>query len=73
MILRQMGAGDRCRLLYIPSPRTDKRHLSDSGLLAAFRRMNLEREVLTVHDFRSTASMLLNGQGLRPVSAPQKF
>jgi integrase len=63
-ILREMepvtGAGG----FVFPSPRTPKRPLSDNGMLAALRRMGFEQGVLTVHGFRSTASTLLNEQGL---------
>lgn len=46
-----------------PTPRSNKRPLSDNGLLAALRRMGYEQGTVTVHGFRSTASTLLNEQG----------
>jgi integrase len=45
------------------SARSNKRPLSDNGLLAALRRMGFEQGTVTVHGFRSTASTLLNEQG----------
>jgi integrase len=46
-----------------PSPRSEKRPLSDNALLAALRRMGFEQGSVTVHGFRSTASTMLNEQG----------
>jgi integrase len=46
-----------------PTPRSNKRPLSDNALLAALRRMGYEQGTVTVHGFRSTASTLLNEQG----------
>jgi integrase len=49
-----------------PSPRSWTRPLSIVALLAALRRMGYEQRSLTVHGFRSTASILLNEQGWNP-------
>ena len=46
-----------------PTPRSNKRPLSDNGLLAALRRMGYEQGTVTVHGFQSTASTLLKEQG----------
>jgi integrase len=62
-IFREMHPVTGAGRFVFPSPRTDKRPLSDNGMLAALRRMGFERGVLTVHGFRSTASTLLNEQG----------
>jgi integrase len=65
-ILREMEPVTGAGRFVFPSPRTDKRPLSDNGMLAALRRMGFEQGVLTVHGFRSTASTLLNEQGWHP-------
>ena len=65
-ILREMEPVTGAGRFVFPSPRTDKRPLSDNGMLAALRRMGFEQGVLTVHGFRSTASTLLNEQGWNP-------
>jgi hypothetical protein len=39
-----------------PSPRSEKRPLSDNALLAALRRMGFEQGSVTVHGFRSTVA-----------------
>ncbi len=62
-ILREIEPVTGAGRFVFPSPRTDKRPLSDNGMLAALRRMGYEQGVLTVHGFRSTASTLLNEQG----------
>ena len=46
-----------------PTPRSNRRPLSDNALLSALRRMGFEKGEVTVHGFRSTASTLLNEQG----------
>jgi integrase len=65
-ILREMQPVTGAGRFVFPSPRSDKRPLSDNGMLAALRRMGFEQGVLTVHGFRSTASTLLNEQGWNP-------
>jgi integrase len=65
-ILHEMEPVTGTGRFVFPSPRTDKRPLSDNGMLAALRRMGFEQGVLTVHGFRSTASTLLNVQGWNP-------
>jgi integrase len=65
-ILREMEPVTGAGRFVFPSPRTNKRPLSDNGMLAALRRMGFEQGVLTVHGFRSTASTLLNEQGWHP-------
>lgn len=51
-----------CRYLF-PSMRANSAPISDVTLLAALRRMGYDKETMTVHGFRSTASTLLNEQG----------
>ncbi len=46
-----------------PSPRTNKRPMSDNAVLAALRRMGYTKEEMSGHGFRSMASTLLNEQG----------
>jgi integrase len=65
-ILRELESVTGAGRYVFPSPRTDKRPLSDNGMLAALRRMGYEQGVLTVHGFRSTASTLLNEQDWHP-------
>lgn len=46
-----------------PSMRANSAPISDVTLLAALRRMGYDKDVMTVHGFRSMASTLLNEQG----------
>lgn len=46
-----------------PSPRTDKRPMSDNAVLSALRRMGYAKDEMSGHGFRSMASTLLNEQG----------
>lgn len=46
-----------------PSMRVNSAPISDVTLLAALRRMGYDKDVMTVHGFRSMASTLLNEQG----------
>lgn len=46
-----------------PSPRTDKRPLSDNGVLSALRRMGYEKHEMSGHGFRAMASTLLHENG----------
>ncbi len=63
VILRELKPLTGETLFVFPTPRSNKRPLSDNGLLAALRRMGYEQGTVTVHGFRSTASTLLNEQG----------
>jgi integrase len=46
-----------------PSPRTDKRPISDMTLTAGLQRLGYTGDIHTVHGFRATASTILNEQG----------
>lgn len=46
-----------------PSPRSDKRPMSNNAVTGALRRMGYTNEEMTGHGFRSMASTLLNEQG----------
>ncbi|MDR1297976.1 MAG: hypothetical protein LBO05_11550 [Deltaproteobacteria bacterium] len=46
-----------------PSMRIGDRHISDMTLLAGLRRLDISKEEMTVHGFRSMASTLLNEKG----------
>lgn len=46
-----------------PSPRTDKRPMSNNAILSALRRMGFAKDEMSGHGFRSMASTLLNEQG----------
>lgn len=46
-----------------PSPRSDKRPMSDNAVLSALRRMGYAKDEMSSHGFRSMASTLLNEQG----------
>jgi integrase len=46
-----------------PSPRTNKRPMSDNAVLSALRRMGYAKEEMSGHGFRSMASTLLNEMG----------
>jgi len=46
-----------------PSPRTDKRPLSDNGVLSAIRRMGYGKHEMCGHGFRAMASTLLHENG----------
>ncbi len=48
-----------------PGPRPS-RPLSENGVLSALRRMGYEKNEMTAHGFRATASTLLNELGYRP-------
>ena len=43
-----------------PSPRTQKRPMSDNGVLSALRRMGIEKDEMTGHGFRAAARTLLD-------------
>jgi len=58
--LRQYTGGGR---FLFPSMRANTAPISDVTLLAALRRLGYDKETMTVHGFRSTASTLLNEQG----------
>ena len=49
-----------------PSSRGDGRQMSDNTIRATLRRLGYDSDVMTPHDFRSTASTLLNEQGWSP-------
>ncbi|MBU0657153.1 MAG: site-specific integrase, partial [Gammaproteobacteria bacterium] len=46
-----------------PSPRSDKRPMSDNAVLSALRRMGYEKDEMSGHGFRSMASTLLHEMG----------
>ncbi|MEX2366544.1 MAG: site-specific integrase, partial [Pseudohongiellaceae bacterium] len=50
-----------------PSTRSGKRPMSDNAILAAFRRMGIEKEEMTGHGFRAMARTILDEVlGFRP-------
>ncbi|WP_353047198.1 tyrosine-type recombinase/integrase [Sphingobium sp. BHU LFT2] len=49
--------------LLFPSPRSDKRAISDNTLNAALRRMGFKQDEMTAHGFRAMAATLLNECG----------
>ncbi|MDR1049594.1 MAG: site-specific integrase [Deltaproteobacteria bacterium] len=57
----QNFTGGGCYLF--PSMGTSDRLISDGTLLAGLRRLGYSKEEMTVHGFRSIASILLNEQG----------
>jgi integrase len=63
MIFRDLAPMTGNGRFVFPSPRSNKRCLSDNALLAALRRMGFEQGSVTVHGFRSTASTFLNEHG----------
>ncbi len=49
-----------------PSARSDKRPMSNNTIRLALRAMDYDKETMTAHGFRTTASTLLNEQGWSP-------
>ena len=63
-ILRRLkGQGDATDLVF-PSPRKNRKPISDGTLNAALCSIGYTKEIVTPHGFRSTASTLLNESGL---------
>ena len=58
--LKQIVSGSS---FVFPSPRTNTRALSDVGPLGALRTMGYDKDTMTIHGFRSTASTCLNELG----------
>ena len=52
--------------LLFPSVRSNRRQLSENTFNAALRRMGYEKDEVTAHGFRSTASTILNNRGFDP-------
>ena len=52
--------------LVLPSIRSIKRPLSENAMNRALRRMGYDKEEMTSHGFRSTASTILNERGFDP-------
>lgn len=52
--------------LLFPSVRSNRRRLSENTFNAALRRMGYDRNEVTAHGFRSTASTILNNRGFDP-------
>lgn len=52
--------------LVFPSVRSNRRPLSDNAFNSALRRMGYEKEEVTAHGFRVTASSILNSKGFDP-------
>jgi len=51
--------GDKSQFVF-PSARSNKKPMSDNALLAAFRRMDIAKEAMTVHGWRAVARTLLD-------------
>lgn len=52
-------SGERSEYVF-PSPRSTKKPMSDNTLLAAFRRMDIPKDAMTVHGWRAVARTLLD-------------
>ncbi|MFL9824158.1 tyrosine-type recombinase/integrase [Rhodoplanes sp. SY1] len=52
--------------LVFPSIRSNRRPLSENAMNSALRRMGYEKDEMTAHGFRSSASTILNARGFDP-------
>lgn len=59
-ILRQLHPLTGTGRYVFPSPRSDKRPLSDNAILSALRRMGIEKEEMSGHGFRAMARTILD-------------
>ena len=65
-LFQEIGAVTGKGRYVFPGAFSVSRCISDMGLLNALRRLGYDKDVMTIHGFRSMASTLLNEQGYRP-------
>ena len=62
-VLRELQPLTGCGRLVFPSVRSAERPMSDNTVLAALRRLGVDKSEMVGHGFRAAASTLLNEQG----------